>query len=136
MTDYWKEFARQSSTEEFKVISPICYIDICSNVSKNVYNYLKIVIMSLFKRESKENAERAKGITYRYRKSAKGYAQLEQDLVRIAYRVIYIFTGIFIWFVTQAFLSTYTDIIVWVRYDIYTSTCLVEGGQTQQKGCH
>ncbi|KAJ1388058.1 hypothetical protein SESBI_39446 [Sesbania bispinosa] len=33
-----------------------------------------------FKKESKENAEKAKRMTLRYRRSAKGYAQLEQDM--------------------------------------------------------
>ncbi|KAJ1392834.1 hypothetical protein SESBI_35487, partial [Sesbania bispinosa] len=49
VTDYWIDFANQSSTEDFK-------------------------------KESAENAERARGMTMRYRKSAKGYAQLEQDM--------------------------------------------------------
>ncbi|KAJ1443540.1 hypothetical protein SESBI_00118 [Sesbania bispinosa] len=34
-----------------------------------------------FKKESAENAERARGLTLRYMKSAKGYAQLEQDII-------------------------------------------------------
>ncbi|KAJ1420456.1 Papain-like cysteine peptidase superfamily [Sesbania bispinosa] len=34
-----------------------------------------------FKKESKENAEKAKRMTLRYRRSAKGYAQLEQDMI-------------------------------------------------------
>ncbi|KAJ1441939.1 hypothetical protein SESBI_01148 [Sesbania bispinosa] len=47
VTDYWIDFANQSSTEDFK-------------------------------KESAENAERARGMTMRYRKSAKGYAQLQK----------------------------------------------------------
>ncbi|KAJ1403732.1 putative transposase, Ptta/En/Spm, plant [Sesbania bispinosa] len=34
-----------------------------------------------FKKESAESAERESGMTLRYRKSAKGYAQLEQDMI-------------------------------------------------------
>ena len=33
VADYWTEFAKQSSTEEFKVILLIYYTNICSSVS-------------------------------------------------------------------------------------------------------